>query len=196
MKRETLLEQGFTEEQTTKILNMFHNNAENEKKLQEQLGAMQTQMADYETIKSKLSQLEREKMTADEKLEADRKQTELNLAESRKILNKAKVASILAEAGITDEETINALVTDDENICVANATKIANSFKTMKEETVKETKKSMQQTDVKPNGSNAKKEQEDLTMTKDKFTELLKTDYTKAKEWKDNNPELYKEIIK
>lgn len=196
MKRETLLEQGFTEEQTTKILNMFHDNVENEKKTQEKLGAMQAQMADYESLKAKLTELEREKMTADEKLEADKKQTELNLAESRKILNKAKVSSILAEAGITDEETINALVTDDENVCIANATKIANSFKTMKEETVKETKKSMQQADLKPNGSNAKKEQEDLVMTKDKFNQLLKTDYTKAKEWKDNNPELYKEITK
>ena len=196
MKRETLLEQGFTEEQTTKILNMFHDNVENEKKTQEQLGAMQAQMADYESLKAKLTELEREKMTADEKLEADKKQTELNLAESRKILNKAKVSSILAEAGITDEETINALVTDDENVCIANATKIANSFKNMKEETIKETKKSMQQAVVKPTGSNAKNEQGDLVMNKDKFNQLLKSDYTKAKEWKDNNPELYKEITK
>ena len=70
---------------------MFHDNVENEKKTQEQLGAMQAQMADYESLKAKLTELEREKMTADEKLEADKKQTELNLAESRKILNKAKV---------------------------------------------------------------------------------------------------------
>jgi hypothetical protein len=197
MKRETLLEQGFTEEQVTTILNMFHANVDNEKKLQEQLGSLQTQLADYETTKAKLSEMEREKMTADEKLEADKKETEKNLAESRKILNHSKVASILAEAGITDEETINALVSDDETLSVANATRIANSFKTMRDETVKKTKEDLQNADIKPNGSNVtQKSDTDLITNKEQFNALLMKDYAKAKEFKDNNPELYSEIMK
>jgi hypothetical protein len=176
---------------------MFHANVDNEKKLQEQLGSLQTQLADYETTKAKLSEMEREKMTADEKLEADKKETEKNLAESRKILNHSKVASILAEAGITDEETINALVSDDETLSVANATRIANSFKTMRDETVKKTKEDLQNADIKPNGSNVtQKSDTDLITNKEQFNALLMKDYAKAKEFKDNNPELYSEIMK
>jgi NhaP-type Na+/H+ and K+/H+ antiporter len=198
MKRETLLEKGFTEEQVTTILNMFHANVDSEKKLEEQLEALQTQLADYEVTKTKLSELEREKMSADEKIEADKKETAKNLAESRIIKNQAKVEKILSEVGITDENRIKALVSDDEALCVATATQIANSFKALKENTIKETTANLQAKDVKPAGSNVKSNGDDSsTITnKEQFTELLKKDYTKAKAWKDSNPELYSEIMK
>lgn len=201
MKRETLLEQGFSEEQVTLILNMFHNTAESDKKLQEQLGALQTQLADYEVTKAELDTLKREKMSENEKLEADRKEIEKNLAESRTIKNEAKVTAILAEIGITDSETIKDLVSDDENISISKARRYVDNFKKMKEDTIKKTKEELQKRDVKPNGSNSsvtddEEEVADLTMTKDKFNEMLRKNYTEAKAWKDNNPDLYNEIMK
>lgn len=201
MKRETLLEQGFSEEQVTLILNMFHNTAENDKKLQEQLGTLQTQLADYEITKAELDTLKREKMSESEKMEADKKEIEKNLAESRTIRNEAKVTAILAEIGITDSETIKDLVSDDENVSVAKARRYVDNFNKMREDTIKKTKEELQKTDVKPNGSNStitdnENEVADLTMTKEKFNKMLMENYTEAKAWKDNNPDLYQQIMK
>ena len=203
MNRETLLEKGLTAEQVTAVLDLFHDDDGKNKKtaqenvdLKKQITEFQTKLANYEEIKEKLDVIEKEKMTDQEKIEAMKKETEKNLAESRMIKNQSKVTSILAEVGITDEDTIKSLVSDDEQTSINNANAIAKAFKTMKDETIKQTKESIQQANVKPNGSNVDTGKGSEVMTKDKFDELLKKNYTEAKEWKDHNPELYQEIMK
>lgn len=203
MDRETLLEKGLTAEQVTAVLDLFHDDDGKNKKtaqenvdLKKQIADFQTKLANYEEIKEKLDAIEKEKMTDQEKIEAMKKETEKNLAESRIIKNQSKVSSILAEVGITDEDTIKSLVSDDEETSINNANAIAKAFKTMKEETEKKTKEEIQNANVKPNGSNVDPTQKSEVMDRDKFEKLLKENYTKAKEWKDNNLELYNEIMK
>ena len=93
-----------------------------------------------------------------------------NLKQSKIIYNKAQAKSILAAVGIEDEDIINDLTTSDEAKTIEAATRIANRFKNMQEETAKKTKEQLANIDITPAGSN--KPTADNVMTWEKFSML------------------------
>ncbi len=202
LKRETFLAKGFTEEEVTEILDGYHENNEKAKKLEKELLETQAKIQGFNEMKQKLDILENEKMTDAEKLEAKEKELakreeQINKRdrESQRTLNSAKVKNILSEIGIIDEEIVNDLVTDEETSSIEKAQRYVKTFKKMQEDTIKKTKEEMQQANIKPNGSNVKSDDEaTIITTKEQFDNLLKKDYSKAKEWKDNNPTLYENL--
>ena len=93
-----------------------------------------------------------------------------NLANSRKILAKAKAQEILSQVGITDEDIIETVTSDNLDNTIARAQTLANKFKTVTEETVKKTKEEIANLDIKPTQTNIP--QGDNVMTLDKFQNL------------------------
>lgn len=175
MDRKTLLEKGFTEEQVTEILNGFHaekQELEAEKtRLSKELDAKIKEAQELAGYKAQLAEIEKSKMTETEQIAAMKKEAEENLKQSKIIYNKAQAKSILASVGIEDEDIINDLTTSDETKTVEAATRIANRFKTMQEETAKKTKAELANIDITPNGSNTQPN-DNNGMTWEKFSQL------------------------
>lgn len=181
MKREILLEKGYSEEQVTELLDMFHkNNAELVKKnetlandlenannkiaglseMEKELNSIkQAQLSDSEKMALKIKEIEeREKVS---------KQTEMA---ARKVLNEAKAKVILSEIGGISDSILKSIVTDDENTTIQNANELLNQFKTFKEETINKTKEELSSVNIKPTPSNTNLDTS--AMTWDKFTTL------------------------
>lgn len=181
MKREILLEKGYSEEQVTELLDMFHkNNAELVKKneilandlenannkiaglseKEKELNSIkQAQLSDSEKMALKIKEIEeREKVS---------KQTEMA---ARKVLNEAKAKVILSEIGGISDSILKSIVTDDENTTIQNANELLNQFKTFKEETINKTKEELSSVNIKPTPSNTNLDTS--AMTWDKFTTL------------------------
>ena len=165
-----MLGENATDEQVTVILNAIHqekSRADNlEQKLNAQNLANQETENKFKELVSKVDELEKEKMTEAEKLQLKEKEIEKNLAESRKTLSKAKAQEILSQVGITDEEIIKTVVSDNIDNTIASATILANKFKFVQEETVKKTKEDLANLDVKPNPSNVSQGEEGMTLDK------------------------------
>ena len=174
MDRKTLLEKGFTEEQVTEILNGFHAEKqalEDEKnRLSKELDAKTKEASELATYKAQIAEIEKSKMTEAEQIAAMKKEAAENLKQSKIIYNKAQAKSILAAVGIEDEDIINDLTTSDETKTIEAATRIANRFKNMQEETAKKTKEQLANIDITPAGSN--KPTADNVMTWEKFSML------------------------
>ena len=167
-----MLGENATDEQVTAVLNMVHQEKARADSLEQKLNAQsmvnKETESKYQEIASKLDELEKEKMTEAEKLELKQKEVEKNLAESRKTLSKAKAQEIFSKVGITDEEIINTVVSDNIDTTIANATMIANKFKFVQDETIKKTKEDLANLDIKPTPSNVSQDEKD-GMTLDKF---------------------------
>ena len=113
----------------------------------------------------------REELTQRQKdLEAEKKEIAKNLANSRMILSKAKAQEILSQVGVTDEDIIETVCSDNLDNTIARATALANKFKSVTEETAKKTKEELANLDIKPNPTNIP--QGDDVMTLDKFQNL------------------------
>ena len=158
MDRKTLLEQGLTEEQVTKILNDFHNEnsaiiAERDK-LAQDLTAKTKEATELAGYKAKVEEIEKANLSKEEQIALKEKEIEQKLAEANKITNTAKAKAILSAVGIDDEDIIATVVRTDEAKTIENANKIATRFKAMQEETVKKTTESLQNMDIKPGASN------------------------------------------
>ena len=101
-----ILGESATEEQITNFLNNYHLNENAKmKELQDQLNVLKSEnskYSDYDTIKSKLNEIEQASMTEQQKLEQMKQETEKNLRESRIIVNTAKAKEILAGENIDD----------------------------------------------------------------------------------------------
>jgi len=196
MKRESLLEKGYSEEQVTELLNMWH---ESNKGLTTQVESMTTEV---QNLKNEMSQkdskiagltkleneynsLKQSQLTEAEKQEIAKKETEKNLIESRKILNTAKAKEIFSEIGGIDENVLKAIVTDDENSTLANANAILSSIKSIKEETVNKVKQDIATIDVKPSPSNVL-DGADMKMTWEKFDKLSSDEQV---EFQEKHPE-------
>lgn len=167
-----LLGENATDEQITVFLNTVHQEKSRADNLEKQLNAQnlinQENETKYKELETKLGELEKEKMTEAEKLELKQKEVEKNLAESRKTLSKAKAQEIFSKVGITDEEIINTVVSDNIDTTIANATMIANKFKFVQDETVKKTKEELANLDIKPTPTNVSQGEND-GLTLDKF---------------------------
>lgn len=169
-----ILGEDATEQQITNFLNVIHlNNSKMEElRVENEANKIAREEASRKAkeYEEQLAIIEKEKMSDVEKLELAKKEAEENLANSRRILSKAKAQEILSTVGITDEDIIKTVVSDDLDSTVANAQILANKFKFIQDETVKKTKEELANIDVKPNPTNVP--QNDNQMTWEKFTAL------------------------
>ena len=191
MKREELLAKGYSEEQVSELLDLFHKNNANLIKQNESLTSdlenannkiaglsekekelnsiKQAQLSDSEKMALKVKEIEeREKISKQKEMEA------------AKVLNKAKAKVILSEIGGVSDSVLDSLVTDNEETTIQNATDLLNQFKTFKEETVNKTKEELSSLDIKPTPSNATQTNEGMTW--EKFTSLSDEEQSKFQE--------------
>lgn len=158
MKREELLEKGYTEEQASELLDMFHKNNANITKenadLHSLLDSANDKIAGLTKVEAELNALKASQLSEEDKQKLAKAETEKNLRESRIILNTAKAREILAPLGGIDENVLKSIVTDSEDSTVANATNLLNQINSIKEATVNATKESLTTVDVKPTPSN------------------------------------------
>ena len=130
-----MLGENATDEQVTTILNAIHQEKSRADSYEKQLNAQnlinQENENKYKELEEKLGEIEKEKMTEAEKWQFKEKEIEKNLAESRKTLAKAKAQEIFSKVGITDEEIIKTVVSDNIDTTIANATMIADKFKSV-----------------------------------------------------------------
>lgn len=192
MKREELLEKGYTEEQVTDLLNSFHNANNEMKKENESLKkALESKSALEEQNKSLQSQLDainEANLTEQEKIAKEREEAEKYLSNAKKINNTAKAKEILAGLDI-DDTLIATLVSDDENSTVANANLLKAKIENIKEVAITTTKEQLANLDVKPKPSNIP--QDDGIMTLEKFNKMSMTDQAIFKR---ENPDVYAEL--
>ena len=167
-----LLGEGATEEQIKTLLDKFHAKDNELRTKTNELNNIQSQLDDtnkklnntqsqlddtnkkLNNTQSQLDAINKAQMTDAEKMEAQKKEAEEYLANSKKILAKAKAQEILSSVGITDEELINTLVTDDVDLTVKNANIYVNNIKTISESVEKKTKEALSAQDLKPTPSN------------------------------------------
>jgi ribosomal protein S4 len=136
MKREELLAKGYTEEQVTDILNTFHSISSENKLLKNEVEGKQEIINQNLELQRKIDEINQASMSEQEKVEAMKKETEKNLAESRKVYNKAKVKEVLAGYDVEDE-LINSLVTDDEKTSLNSANILKSRLDTIIANTTK-----------------------------------------------------------
>ena len=122
-------------------------------------------------------------MTEQEKLEQMKKETELNLKNSRIIVNTAKAKEILAGLNL-DDDIISLVVSDDVEKTISSANKLKAKFDLQKETVAKETKESLTNLDLNPSISNVN-QNENATMTLEKFGNLSAEEQNK---WLQDNP--------
>lgn len=185
-KARIILGENATEEQVTNFLNEWHKEKNEEKNQYEtQLKDLQNQMSkysDYDEIKSKLDEINKANMSEQEKLEAQKKEIETNLKNSRIIVNTAKAKEILAGLDL-DDDIISLVVSDDEAKTISSANKLKAKFDMQKENVAKQTKESLANVDLTPTITNVN--QNENIMSFDKFNSLSADEQNK---WLEENP--------
>ena len=184
MRREELIAKGYTEEQATELLNLFH--AENNEikasnaQLQKDLNVANQTITELNKAQVQLKQLQQAQMTDQEKLDAMKAETEKNLAESKRIVSKAQAKTIFAEIGGIDDAILDTLVSEDLTQTEANAKALVDLIKSRDEATAKKTKEDLANLNVLPNPSNVQKGGDDKSqMTKEQFNKLSREEKTK-----------------
>ena len=184
MKREELIAKGYTEEQATELLNLFHaeNNEikANNTQLQKDLNIANQTITELNKAQVQLKQLQQAQMTDQEKLDAMKAETEKNLAESKRIVSKAQAKTIFAEIGGIDDAILDTLVSEDLTQTETNAKALVDLIKSRDEATAKKTKEDLANLNVLPNPSNVQKGGDDKSqMTKDQFNKLSREERIK-----------------
>ena len=184
MRREELIAKGYTEEQATELLNLFHaeNNEikANNSQLQKDLNIANQTITELNKAQVQLKQLQQAQMTDQEKLDAMKAETEKNLAESKRIVSKAQAKTIFAEIGGIDDAILDTLVSEDLTQTEANAKALVDLIKSRDEATAKKTKEDLANLNVLPNPSNVQKGGDDKSqMTKEQFNKLSREEKTK-----------------
>ena len=185
MKRDdikNILGEGATEEQITNLLNAFHNSNKEEKNTIDELQSKINSMSDYNDLKNQLDEINKAKMTEQEKLDADKKLTAQKLKEANIICNAAKVRELLAGENISDD-LIRSLVSDDEGTSLANARALKQTLVDLKDSVAKQTKESLVNADLKPSISNVNPNEDAMTL--DKFSNMSADEQNK---WLQENP--------
>lgn len=174
MKREDLLAKGYTEEQVTELLDMFHKNSANISKenedLKTQLDSANNKISGLSKVEAEYNAMKQAQLSEEDKKKLAEKETEENLKKSRIILNTAIAKEIFSEIGGISDENLKSIVTDDEAVTVANANNWLNLIKTRDEKTINETTEKLTSLDLKPNPSNNLNPEP--TMTWEKFEGL------------------------
>ena len=184
-KARKILGEEATEEQITNLLNSWHldENAK-VKELEEQINSLTAtanKYSDYDEIKKQLDDINKANMSEQEKLEAQKKEIESNLKQSRIIVNTAKAKEILAGLDL-DDELISLVVSDDADKTISSANKLKAKFDSQKENVAKETKESLINIDLTPSISNVNQNE---GMTLDKFGNMSAEEQIK---WMNENP--------
>ncbi len=184
MKREELIAKGYTEEQATELLNLFHaeNNEikANNTKLQNDLKVANTTIAELNKVQVAFNQMQQSQMTEQEQVAAMKAEAEKNLAMSKKIVSKAQAKTIFAEIGGIDDAILDTLVSEDLTQTETNAKALVELIKSRDEATAKKTKEDLANLNVLPNPSNVQKGGDDKSqMTKEQFNKLSREERTK-----------------
>lgn len=184
MKREELIAKGYTEEQATELLNLFHaeNNEikANNTKLQNDLKVANTTIAELNKVQVAFNQMQQSQMTEQEQVAAMKAEAEKNLAMSKKIVSKAQAKTIFAEIGGIDDAILDTLVSEDLTQTEANAKALVDLIKSRDAETAKKTKEDLANLNVLPTPSNAKDGGKgDSQMTKEEFNKLPREERVK-----------------
>ena len=182
-----ILGEGATEEQISNLLNTFHNSMKAKEDENKSLKAQLEGRSDYDSLKAQLEEINRAKMTEDERIAAKAKEAEDKLNAANKIFNTAKAKEILSGYNL-DEKLIQQIVTSDEASTIANANMFKMQMDSFKETIEKNVKDSIAKLDVKPAQTNVP--QGDDVMTKEKFDKLT---FAQKKEFKDANIDQYHE---
>lgn len=181
-----ILGEDATEEQITNLLNNYHiQESLKVKELEKQIVSLNEQnskYSDYDEIKSKLDEINKANMSEQEKLEAQKKEIETNLKNSRIIVNTAKAKEILAGLDL-DDDIISLVVSDDEAKTISSANKLKAKFDIQKENVAKQTKESLANVDLTPTITNVN--QNENNMSFDKFNSLSADEQNK---WLEENP--------
>lgn len=183
-----ILGENATEEQVTNLLNSVHNFGKAKDDEIAKLKEETAKYSDYDSIKGQLDEINRAKMTEQEKLEAEKKQTAENLKNSKIIYNTAKVKEILAGENVA-EDLIKNLVSDDENISIANATALKNTLSSLRETVEKTTKENLINQDINPDITDVNLNNN--TMNFEKFSNLSSEEQIKFME---EHPEEFKNL--
>lgn len=184
MKREELIAKGYTEEQATELLNLFHSeNNEmkaNNAKLQNDLNIANNTIAELNKVQVAFNEMQQSNMTEQEKVAAMKAEAEENLAKSKKIVSKAQAKTIFAEIGGIDDSILDSLVSEDLTKTEANAKALVDLIKSRDAEIAKKTKEDLANLNVLPNPSNVTGGSKgDSQMTKDEFNKLTREEKTK-----------------
>lgn len=181
-----ILGEDATEEQITNLLNNYHiQESSKVKELEKQINSLNEQnskYSDYDEIKSKLDEINKANMSEQEKLEAQKKEIETNLKNSRIIVNTAKAKEILAGLDL-DDDIISLVVSDDEAKTISSANKLKAKFDMQKENVAKQTKESLANVDLTPTITNVN--QNESIMTFEKFSNLS---VDEQNQWLSENP--------
>lgn len=200
MKRETLLEKGYTEEQVTELLDLWHSSnanltSENEK-LKSDLGNANETISGLNQKVSSLSKMQEELNTIKQSQLSDEEKRKLALEDAEKakreanvILNTAKAKEILSEVGGVDDAMLQAIVSDNSDATISNATNLLNLLKAREENVVKATTEKLSSLDVKPNPSNNLNQGTEMTW--EKFDSLSSEEQNKFAE---EHPDEFKNL--
>lgn len=190
MQRESLIEKGYSEEQVTELLDLFHKNNNQTKvdndNLKNEINKLKDFESKYNDLQKQMEEINKSKMTEQEKIEAEKKEAEDFLNKSKVIYNTAKAKDILAGYDV-DDTLINSLVTNDEQSTIANANLLKSKLDNVQESVAKKVREEIANLNAKPSPSNVSNQGDDI-MTKDKFMSMSMAE---QKKWKDANLDQY-----
>lgn len=170
MKREELLEKGYTEEQVTELLGIFHSkNADLSKEnegLKAELDDAKNKIAGLSQKEAELNALKQAQLTEEEKTALKQKEIEDNLTKSRITLNTAKAKEIFSTIGGIDDETLATIVTDNLDETIKRANNWVSKINNYKTEASNKTKEELSAIDTKPTASNDLNTQGGMTWEK------------------------------
>ena len=171
-KAREILGENATEEQITNLLNQWHIDESSKiKDLENQVNNLTEQNnkhSDYDDLKKQLDDINKANMTEQEKLEAQKKEIEQNLTQSRIIVNTAKAKEILAGLNVSDK-LVAKLVSEDETTTIESANELKTMLEVQKDDVTKKVQEGLTKMNVQPTISNVP---QNGAMTIDNFMNL------------------------
>ena len=200
MKRDALLEKGYTEEQVTELLDLWHSSnanltSENEKlksdlgNANETISGLNQKVSSLAKMQEELNSIKQSQLSDEEKRKLALEDAEKAKREANVILNTAKAKEILSEVGGVDEAMLQAIVSDNSDATISNATNLLNLLKAREENVVKATTEKLSSLDVKPNPSNNLNQGTEMTW--EKFDSLSSEEQNKFAE---EHPDEFKNL--
>lgn len=187
-KREDWIEKGFSEEQTTDVLNEFHSLNKQINDLQKELENSKEQSKKVQELEKQLDEINKSKMTEQEKINANLRESEEIKKKAQIALNTANAKTILAGYDV-DDEILSSIVIGDEQSAINKANLLKARFDTLKDNTSKQVREELSNLNAKPNPSNISNQ--DDRMTIDKFSKMTMLE---QKQWKDSHLDEYHEM--
>lgn len=188
MKREDWIGKGFSEEQTTDILNEFHGLNQEIEKLKKEVATSNETKAKADELQKQIDEINKAKMTEQEQIDANLKESEELKHKAQIALNTANAKTILAGYDV-DEEIIASIVSGDEQSAINKANLLKSKFDALKDNTSKQVREELSNLSAKPSPSNVPNQ--DDSMTIEKFSKMTMLE---QKKWKDEHLDEYHEM--